>query len=107
MLMNEAQGELVISVVILNYNGAKWLERCLASIRQQTLFHQIEVIVADNASSDGSDQLAGQRAHYRERRKSRLLCGEQPRGGGGEGSILVLPQQRHLAGAGLSGKTAA
>jgi GT2 family glycosyltransferase len=48
----------LISVVILNYNGAKWIERCLASLRQQTLFSQIEIIVADNLSTDGSDRLA-------------------------------------------------
>ncbi|EEF60304.1 glycosyltransferase family 2 protein [Pedosphaera parvula] len=47
-----------ISVVILNYNGAKWLQRCLASLQKQTIFSQIEVIVADNLSSDGSDALA-------------------------------------------------
>jgi GT2 family glycosyltransferase len=47
-----------ISVVVLNYNGQFWVERCLNSIRQQTTFAQIEVIVADNQSSDGSDQLA-------------------------------------------------
>jgi len=48
----------LISVIILNYNGAKWLERCLASLRQQTMFGQTEIIVADNRSSDGSDLLA-------------------------------------------------
>ena len=48
----------LISVVILNYNGAKWIERCLLSLRQQTIFSQLEVIVADNRSSDGSDLLA-------------------------------------------------
>jgi GT2 family glycosyltransferase len=48
----------VISVVILNYNGAKWLERCLASLQEQTIFNRIEVIVADNLSTDGSDRLA-------------------------------------------------
>ena len=47
-----------ISVVILNYNGARWIERCLESIRKQTLFDRIEVIVADNRSSDGSDEVA-------------------------------------------------
>src|SRR5438093_2602479 len=56
--MSQPQGDPAISVVILNYNGANWLDRCLASIRQQTIFHRIEVIVADNASSDGSDRLA-------------------------------------------------
>jgi GT2 family glycosyltransferase len=48
----------LISVVILNYNGAKWIERCLLSLRQQTIFSRMEVIVADNRSSDGSDLLA-------------------------------------------------
>jgi GT2 family glycosyltransferase len=48
----------LISVVILNYNGAKWIERCLDSLRKQTIFSQIEVIVADNLSTDGSDALA-------------------------------------------------
>jgi len=48
----------VVSVVIINYNGARWLERCLASLRAQTVFEHIEVIVADNASLDGSEQLA-------------------------------------------------
>ncbi len=50
----------VISVVILNYNGAQWIERCLESLKAQTLFDCIEVIVADNASSDGSDRLASE-----------------------------------------------
>jgi GT2 family glycosyltransferase len=48
----------LISVIILNYNGIKWLERCLASLRQQTLVEQIEIIFADNLSGDGSCILA-------------------------------------------------
>ena len=48
----------VISVVILNYNGDRWMERCLMSLRRQTVFERLEVIVADNKSSDGSDLLA-------------------------------------------------
>jgi GT2 family glycosyltransferase len=47
----------LISVIVLNYNGARWLERCLNSLRAQTIFDQIEVVVADNASCDGSDAL--------------------------------------------------
>ncbi len=49
-----------ISVVILNYNGARWLDRCLDSLTAQTIFDQIEVIIADNLSTDGSDRLAEQ-----------------------------------------------
>jgi GT2 family glycosyltransferase len=48
----------LVSVIVLNYNGARWLERCLSSLRTQTIFDQLEVIVADNASPDGSAELA-------------------------------------------------
>jgi N-acetylglucosaminyl-diphospho-decaprenol L-rhamnosyltransferase len=54
----QATTDPVISVIILNYNGEKWMTRCLESLRDQTVFGQLQVIVADNASSDGSDQLA-------------------------------------------------
>jgi GT2 family glycosyltransferase len=48
----------VLSVIIVNYNGAPWLQRCLDSLHRQTLFDRIEIIVADNASPDGSERLA-------------------------------------------------
>ncbi|HVY68543.1 MAG TPA: glycosyltransferase family 2 protein [Verrucomicrobiae bacterium] len=47
-----------VSVVILNYNGAQWIERCLASLQTQTILADTEIIVADNLSTDGSDKLA-------------------------------------------------
>lgn len=43
-----------ISLVILNYNGAQWLDRCLESICQQTMLSRLEVIITDNGSVDGS-----------------------------------------------------
>lgn len=49
-----------VSVVILNYNGSRWLGRCLESLQAQTLFDRLEVIVADNGSEDGSDRFAEQ-----------------------------------------------
>jgi len=52
---------VTVSVIILNYNGEKWLRRCLASIREQT--HKVhEIIVVDNASRDGSVDML--RAEY-------------------------------------------
>lgn len=48
----------VISVIILNYNGLVWIEKCLASLQSQTLREPFEIIVADNSSTDGSDALA-------------------------------------------------
>jgi len=52
------QSQPLISVIVLNYNGANWLDLCLTSLRNQTIFDQIEIIVADNASPDGSTGLA-------------------------------------------------
>jgi GT2 family glycosyltransferase len=61
MRSEESSSELclpLLSVIVLNFNGARWLERCLRSLREQTVFKRLEVIVADNLSSDGSDRLA-------------------------------------------------
>lgn len=48
----------VVSVIILNWNAAQWIPRCLESLRQQTIFSQTEIIFADNASNDGSEKVA-------------------------------------------------
>lgn len=42
-----------VSVLIVNYNGAKWLEGCLTSLLAQT-YRSFEILVIDNASSDDS-----------------------------------------------------
>lgn len=42
-----------MAVVIVNYNGGAFLERCLNALSKQT-FASFRVIVVDNASSDGS-----------------------------------------------------
>ncbi len=49
---------ILVSVVIVCYNSRTWLPQCLDSIQKQTLFRQSEVIVVDNASKDGTEQLA-------------------------------------------------
>ncbi len=56
--MNITPPTPAVSVVILNWNAAAWIPRCLESLRQQTIFPQIEVIFADNASSDDSEKVA-------------------------------------------------
>lgn len=47
-----------ISVVILNFNGTAWLPRCLSSLAEQNIVEDIEIIIADNASTDGSADAA-------------------------------------------------
>ncbi len=47
-----------ISVIVLNYNGAAWLTRCIESLLAQSIVDRIEVIIADNASADASPEMA-------------------------------------------------
>jgi N-acetylglucosaminyl-diphospho-decaprenol L-rhamnosyltransferase len=46
-------------VYIPNFNGGEHLARALESLRAQT--REVEVVVVDNASSDGSDQMVAER----------------------------------------------
>jgi len=50
----------LVSIVIPNWNGAAHLPTCLDSLQKQT-YKPLEVIVADNASSDGSQELLASR----------------------------------------------
>lgn len=53
-----------ISVVIPNYNGGKYIEGCLESLKRQTL-EPDEIIIVDNASSDRSlDIIQGKYNNY-------------------------------------------
>lgn len=48
----------VVSVVVVNFNGSKYLRDCLAALRAQSLPpYRFEVILVDNASCDGSCDL--------------------------------------------------
>jgi GT2 family glycosyltransferase len=42
-----------VSVVIVNWNGRRWLEQCLPTLEAQT-FRDFEILVVDNGSTDGS-----------------------------------------------------
>ncbi len=42
------------SIVILSYNTKEYLQQCIASIRRYTEADSYEMIVVDNASTDGS-----------------------------------------------------
>lgn len=47
----------MISAIVVNYNGAKFLSDCLESLCEQT-YSDLEIIVVDNDSTDGSDSIA-------------------------------------------------
>src|SRR5689334_8111077 len=46
----------VLSIIIPNWNGAKFLPTCLDALSRQT-HSNLEIIVVDNASGDGSQDL--------------------------------------------------
>jgi GT2 family glycosyltransferase len=48
--------EATVSIIIVNWNGRRYLRDCLSSLRRQT-FQDFEVIMVDNASTDGSVDL--------------------------------------------------
>jgi GT2 family glycosyltransferase len=49
-----------VSVIVVNYNGRHWLERCLTATCAQLADHE-EIVLVDNASTDGSVELVRER----------------------------------------------
>ena len=43
-----------ISIILVNYNGRAYNDKCIASILNSTLKQRLEIVVVDNASTDGS-----------------------------------------------------
>ncbi len=54
----------LVSIIVLNYNGKDVLRDCLESISKST-YSPFEVLVVDNASKDGSDQIMLPDKRYR------------------------------------------
>jgi GT2 family glycosyltransferase len=50
-------GNPTLSIVVLNHNGADYLEPCLRSLHRERLDEGDEVLVVDNASTDGSREI--------------------------------------------------
>lgn len=46
----------LVSAIVVNYNGKKFLKECIESLSNQT-YQPIEIILVDNASTDGSTEL--------------------------------------------------
>ena len=44
----------LISVIVLNYNGLRWLPLCLDALQAQVHAPSFEIVFVDNASTDGS-----------------------------------------------------
>ncbi len=51
-----------VSTVVVTWNNREWNARCLASLRERDDWPNLEVIVVDNASTDGSPELLREEA---------------------------------------------
>jgi GT2 family glycosyltransferase len=77
----------LVSVVVVNYNGADALPRCLEALVADTGEASTEVLVVDNASSDGSDAIAEAAAEQHE--SIRLLRSPTNRGYAGAVNLAL------------------
>ena len=51
--MSQQYMNSLISIIIVNWNGKKWLGKCITSLQRQT-YNNFEIILVDNNSTDGS-----------------------------------------------------
>lgn len=63
-----------VTVVVLNWNGVAYIERCLAALAGQT-YPSYDVVVVDNGSTDGSAELVAERFPW-----VRLIRNQENRG---------------------------
>lgn len=64
----EKDKHAVVSVIVPVYNTAPYVEKCIQSIVSQT-YENIEVILVDDGSADGSDRICQKFSHAEERIK--------------------------------------
>jgi GT2 family glycosyltransferase len=81
-----------VSVIVVNYNGKQWLEGCLSAVAAQDGV-RAEIILVDNASTDGSPEFVGRRFP-----DVRLVLLHENRGfAGGSNAGGALARGRYLA----------
>ncbi|RPJ61951.1 MAG: glycosyltransferase family 2 protein, partial [Acidobacteria bacterium] len=81
-----------VSVIVLNYNGRRWLDRCLSALRGQK-GADLEAIVIDNCSSDGSAGFVRQQHPW-----ASVLALDSNRGfAGGNNAGATMARGRYLA----------
>ena len=88
-----------ISIVILNYNDKDYLKGCLESLAGCSKSRQVEIIVSDNDSTDGSNEMVeSQFPHVKLIRNNQNLGftkRQQRRHPGQHGGVRLFAQLGH------------
>jgi N-acetylglucosaminyl-diphospho-decaprenol L-rhamnosyltransferase len=84
----DARTSPIVSVVIVSWNTRELLRRCLTSLRRVCDLADVQVIVVDNASSDGSARLVRDEFPWVE------LIANERNVGFGSGNNIALPRAR-------------
>lgn len=79
----------LVTIGVTVYNGAKFLKKCLDSLVTQ-IYENIEILVIDNASSDGSKEII--REYERKHANLRGIFHEENTGGPSEGIQEILAE---------------
>lgn len=64
--------EKKISVILVNYNGKEYNDKCIASILRSTIRNRIQIVIVDNASTD--DSLAMLRKNWESNEQVAILA---------------------------------
>ncbi len=80
----------MVSIIILSYNTKELLQECLESLYKNLKKIEFEVIVVDNASTDGS---ASEISRFRQGLRSR---GSDPRGFGGQANLKLIENKKNV-----------
>src|SRR3954468_16794442 len=81
-----------VSVAIPVYNGARYLDEVLAAVRAQRVDREVELLVVDSGSSDGSLEIA-------ERHGARIhgIAKAEFSHGGTRNRMMALAEGAHVA----------
>jgi GT2 family glycosyltransferase len=80
----------LISIIVISYNGGKYVTECLRSLEKSD-YHQFELIIVDNASTDGSIDIIEASSE-----SARIICLEKNVGYGAAANIGIAQAKGEL-----------
>lgn len=83
---------VTVTVVVLNYDGERFIETCLRSLKEQT-FPEFEIIVVDNASNDNSLEVVRRICSCEGRKKFKIIVNSKNLGYCGGNNVGIRESQ--------------